>query len=180
VYSARSSWSSFGTVIIASLAITFTLLPVTVIVILIRLFLRVEKYDIGAYGAYLRWFGKLVPLKPLTQDIPVIESPLKNTIAVTPSEQSREYLGYEKMYRRLMELGFSLEEQVEDEPLSIEPPNLRVVGGETEEQLGTELSTALRLYEKGNTGRKSLADAMHTSQHRASHLITQLKAKGLV
>jgi hypothetical protein len=175
LYSVRGYWPGFGLIILVSVTSIFILLPLGLLALLVKLLFLREFHDAGQYGTISTLFGKVTHVRPMW-----VEQDTTSSVStlIAPTEKSRPYLAVETAYRAMERAGIHLGEP-EDEPLEIEPPQLRVVGGEYE-SLTDEESRALRSYKDGNTGRASLAKDMKITQHKATQLITTLKAKGLV
>lgn len=172
----RQYWPIFGMVILVSVVSVFILLPLSLVALLVKFLLKHEVHEVGQYGTLLTLFGRVIQLRPMVWESTTIDT--TQTALVTPTEQSRPYLAAESAIRALERAGIHLDEP-EDEPLAIDEPKLRIVGG-VYEGLTDEMSKALACYKDGATGGASLAEAMKISRHKASHLITALKAKGLV
>lgn len=185
VYYARGLLPTVGVILLVSVATMAVLLPCFLVVFLARFILKVDKFDPGPFGAYLRLYNKMIPLKPLSQEFPpidttttVLEEESPQTRMLQPSEKSRDYLGYEKIYQILRNAGINLDQPEEEKEVDT-GPILHVVGG-TDPQLNDELSRALRFYDSGNRSRNDMAACLKCTPHHASHVITQLRAKGLV
>ena len=184
VYFVRGALPAVGGIILVSVSLAFILVPCFLLVFLVRFILKAENFNPGPFGMYLRVYNKIIPLKPLSQEFPMIDTSTTtiseegSTKMIAPSQESHNYLGYAKIYQILRNAGINLD-QPDDEKEVNTGPILHVVGG-TDPNLSDELSMALRFYDSGNRSRNDLAACMNCTPHKASHLITQLKAKGLV